>query len=635
MSEIISRIENQKLIIEKRRTRMTDKDIEEIDLSEIKLGETYKSKITYHNQTLNNKIIFFLDNLDGELDGYSLIVYTEDSQVFYIVGSKVKIYQSLINVKTKVLTLKLNSRIFKISGIGYIVNKCKLKIDDVEIFFSDNIRKKVKLKEYKRILSRTEMIKRKCFFKSKVNLEDIEKDETQILNHIKIIVKINDTEVPYRVLMKSKRIKKTREYYTPMKSVFRNDFAYNARRTILGALVLIKRPKEDYEKTLRYKLLENKFTSFVLCTIGKISKKLSSKPVNLYYEKFAQKSEEGAFDLFKKIRDESKKSKNYFIIDKNSEDYEKISDERNVVKKYSLKYYMLLYKASNCIATETPMHLNVIRGNNLFIRKILGEINFVFLQHGIIYMKSLTKNSPYTAGKEGAPDYIIVSSEKEKDVTTDMLKIDENRILKTGLGMLAKVEYNHINQDSEDNVAIMLTWKPYEEHLFEDFEKSTYYQYTVEVYNILKKYIDKKNIIILPHPKVKELLCNTSMKDSIWSGHIADMLVKSKLLITDYSSVCYNSFYQGAGVVFYQPDLEIYEAENGQLIPSDNEYIGRRAFNTKEFEEIIKDIIKDKKIDLSKAKKPEYGDIYKTINEFNDGKNLDRIYEELKIRKMV
>lgn len=45
---------------------------------------------------------------------------------------------------------------------------------------------------------------------------------------------------------------------------------------------------------------------------------------------------------------------------------------------------------------------------------------------------------------------------------------------------------------------------------------------------------------------------------------------KAKLLITDYSSIAYNSFYQGTGVIFYQPDLRLYERENGKLIPNDD-----------------------------------------------------------------
>ena len=193
---------------------------------------------------------------------------------------------------------------------------------------------------------------------------------------------------------------------------------------------------------------------------------------------------------------------------------------------------------------------------------------------------------------------------------------------------MARFFYNHINQDSEDFVTIMLTWKTYEEQLY-NFEESSYYKNVVEIYEKLKKYIDKDKIIIIGHPKANELLINTDLNNSLWKAPISKALEKTKLLITDYSSVCYNSFYQGAGVVFYQDDLQKYEMENGHLIPNDDEYIGKRAFNINELENILKDTIKENKIDLSKVRTKEYEENYKTINEFTDGKNIDRIYEEL------
>ena len=102
---------------------------------------------------------------------------------------------------------------------------------------------------------------------------------------------------------------------------------------------------------------------------------------------------------------------------------------------------------------------------------------------------------------------------------------------------------------------------------------------------------------------------------------------KSKLLITDYSSVAYNSFYQGTGVIFYQPDLRLYERENGKLIPNDDEYIGERVFTIDDLENIIKRTIKDGKIDLDEVRTEEFKEIYETINEFSDGKNMERLKE--------
>ena len=126
-------------------------------------------------------------------------------------------------------------------------------------------------------------------------------------------------------------------------------------------------------------------------------------------------------------------------------DYEKIKNNKNVIKKYSFKYYWLYYNATNFISSDTPVHLNILRSNDKYFRKAMYDKSFIFLQHGITYLKCHGKNSPYIKGKEGEFKYIIVGSEKEKDVVVDMLRYDEEQILKTGLPIFSKIKYNHIN----------------------------------------------------------------------------------------------------------------------------------------------------------------------------------------------
>ena len=275
------------------------------------------------------------------------------------------------------------------------------------------------------------------------------------------------------------------------------------------------------------------------------------------------------------------------------------------------------------------MHSNILRSNNKYLRKNINEKKFVFLQHGIIFMKNLGINSTFIKGREAEPDYMVVSSDYEKEVVIDMLNLPEERLLKTGLVLYSKLGYKHITNSSEDYITIMYTWKPYEEYL-SNFEDSTYYNNLIEVYQMLVKYIDKDKIRIVAHPKVFDLLESTDLNNIIWKDSISSCLESTKLLITDYSSVCYNAFYQGAGVLFYQPDLLLYEKENGKLIPNDDEYIGKRAFNINELENIIKNSIINNSIILEKIRNKKYEENYSKINEFSDGKNADRLVKELK-----
>ena len=648
------------LFLEKDSVRKNKNLLEKIDIRNLNYGDTYTSNIQATSSKDKNKILFFQeiegfektnnyqnieddgqyeDDNNNDNDNLSESYKKQDAIIVYSVNGKIrysfcdleKALKKFVQLKYKIVELKLNKHQFKIVIIAYLLNKSKAEIGETKFFADGETYKECKLKQYSKQISKLKMITDKNFYKFSFKLKDILKDESTINGSVRFEVMVNGYPIEYKVGIRDKKIvsgKIAKKYYNlPIKGLYTGNFAVHIRRTIAGNLVLVQRMIEPIEKTLKYKFFESKLISFLLYHIGKFGANIRKKKINLFYEKFASKAEEGVYDLYTKCK-QSKKTKNYFVIDKNSPDYLKIKSDKNVIKKYSLKFYWLFYNTSYFIASEAPSHLNVLRSNNKYFRRATYDKKFVFLQHGIIYMKNLGVNSSFKKGKEGEAQYMVVSSEKEKEVVAEMLDYNEEQLLKTGLGMYSKIKYKHINQDSEDYVTVMLTWKPYEEQLY-DFEQSSYYQNVIEITDMLKKYIDRDKIILISHPKAESLLINTDLKDRIWNKPISEALEKTKLLITDYSSVCYNTFYQGGGVIFYQPDLQLYESENGPLIPDKDEYIGKRAYNLKELEKIIKKTIKNKKINLDEVRTEKFEENYKTINEFSDGKNIDRIYEKL------
>jgi CDP-glycerol glycerophosphotransferase (TagB/SpsB family) len=563
-----------------------------------------------------------------------IIVYSYNGKIKYCYCDEESAYKKIIKFRYKVIKLSLSKRKLKLTIAAYLINKHGLNITNQKLYIDQVLGQDCKIKETDHVMSRLEMLKTNSIYVFTFKMKNILQDVSEINGNMRMSIEIDGKTIDYRIGIKDKKIKNPRYYYSPMKPKYIKDYAVHFRRTTRGNLVLVKRLKEPIENTFKFRFMESKVVSNILYAISKVLLKLRKKKINLYYEKFSSKAEEGAYDLFLMIRDKSSQTKNYFIIDKDSEDYAKIKHEKNVVKKYSVKYYWLVFNASNFISTEAPIHLNILRSNNTALRRSTCDKKFIFLQHGITYMKCQGDGSTFAKNKEGEASYIIVGSEKEKDAVVDMLKLNDEQVLNTGLPIFSKIDFKHINENSDDIVTVMLTWKPYEEQLY-NFEESTYYKNTVEIYEMLTKYIDKEKIVIIPHPKVFDLLTSTDMKDSVWQGKISEILAKTKMLITDYSSVCYNSFYQGGGVVFYQPDLELYEAYNGPLVPTDDEYVGKRAFNMKQLEDISKEAIVDGKVDLSKLRNKKFEDNYATINEFSDGKNIERIYEKLKELEII
>ena len=452
------------------RKKSVRKDKEEIiDITQLKYGQKYASSIVVTDKKEYNKILFLqkisnMTNEENELITNVIIVYTEDGVINYSFGEINEQIKKVIKLKFKVLNVKLTKRKIKIKLIAYLINKAKAQIGDIRFFIDGDLSQPAKLKQYNGIISKVKMLTGKNIYSFSFDIKDILKDDSTINGSVRYEVQVDGYWVRYNIAKKDLFEKNIQYNYSPLKSIYTKDYAVHFRRTIVGNLVLVQRLKEPIERTIKFKIMESKFMSWLLYKIGNFNIKHRKNKINLFYEKFASKAEEGTYDLFLLMQKDNKNN-NYFIITEESPDYETIKDNKNVVKKYSLKYYWLVYNANNCISTEAPIHLNIIRSNNKYLRRTLIDKKFVFLQHGITYLKCQGRNSTFARNKEGQVSYIVVGSEKEKEVVAESLNIFDEQILNTGLPIFSKVEYNHINQDSDDFVTIMLTWKPYEEQL--------------------------------------------------------------------------------------------------------------------------------------------------------------------------
>ena len=414
----------------------------------------------------------------------------------------------------------------------------------------------------------------------------------------------------------------TKLYYLPfsVRRDYSSDSCAHLRRTLKGTLTIVQRPLAAPEQSLRFRLLESWLVSALFYFAGHLVSRLAARNVAIFYEKFASQSDEGVYDIFLTAH-QTTNSNCYYVTDA-----ENISaDDGKVLRKYSLRYYWFIYRAAVFIGAEAPTHLTLLRSNNRWLRRSIYTRPFVFLQHGIIYMKNMSKNSVFVAGCEGAADYIVASSEKERDIIVRDLHYKPEQVLVCGIAQHAIISYQHITDSSPDIVTVMLTWKHSQEHL--PFEVSVNFQELQDILQVLRQRLPEESIRLVLHPK--DSLSAKTLEElgaTLWTASVKEALADTKLLITDYSSICYNAFYQGAGVIFYQPDLDEYQRETGKLIPANDEFIGPRLFSTTELQRELKRVIgTDGHIALKKVRAKKYEKIYSTINEFTDGKNIERI----------
>lgn len=565
-----------------------------------------------------------------------IAVFSHHRKMFLMFGRRSRIYHSLVRFNAVVRHLGMNRRRIVVDTFCYAENNYGLKVEGA--YFGMN--QLSTLKHYDipvcpRGLSRFGKYRPKYFRRFTFSIDEFAGLLKMGGTKFSVWLKIDGIYIKYSITKKfrntAKKQHENKEYYVPLKSVFLpgQDLALQIRRTFYGHLTLVKRPMEEIEHTAAFRFKESRPVTAVLFYSGKLFKCFRRKKIALFYEKLAAKAEEGTFELFQRC-DWDGQAKCYYILDRNSPDFARVGREHHVVAKFSWKYYYLIFNVDCFVSTEAPIHLSLMDDNSRLVRWNLCKHPFIFLQHGITYLKPQGTRSTFSVGKAGEPAYIVVSSEKEGAAVNRMMGTPLERNLITGMMMFDYCPYKHMNADTEDKVVIMMTWRPYE-NFIEKFEDSTYYRYTMQVYDILKKYIPEKDILIVPHPKVLEGLKSAVGEDKIWTRPISEVLGLAKLLVTDYSSVGYNSFYQGGGVVFYQPDLEAFETYMQMpLVPQPDEYIGFRALDVDTLEQILKPGLEGGVIHLDYFRTEEYERRYLEINKFHDGKNTERIYTFLK-----
>jgi CDP-glycerol glycerophosphotransferase (TagB/SpsB family) len=598
-----------------------------IDLDKEPRNKEKELFLDYLSDTNRVRTIYYATHKNNEI-----YIYSKNRRVIFAKKSK-NILKENIFIDSKLLYIKKMGDKLYIGFFAYVISKLftKKDIPEISFVFGDKEMCKIKIHHvYKNKLSFFQKIKKsfKLFHHVVIPIDSICDTELKINNNVCFKINIDNLIVLYH-LISNKNYKKSRYVYLPTNIFNYKHYVCFFRRNSFYGLVFVKRIREDIEKTWAFKLYENKLVSLIFLLIAKIYRLFSKKNINLYYEKNASKAEEGVYELFEKISRNYNGSKNYFIITRDSKDYIKVKNNTNVVLKFSLKYYFLLYLSNNLITSEAPMHISVLRSINGVLRKSLIDKRYIFLQHGITYMKNTGRNGVYSRGREAECDFIIVSSKKEQEVVCETFDMDKCKVWNTGMPIFDIIKHDRITSKSPNIITVSLTWKDYEEH-FESFENSTYCKNSLEIYKMLTKHIDSKYIKIVPHPKVKEQMLKILSNNGVHEGSISEAIANTKLLITDYSSICYNAFYQGAAVVFYQPDLKLYENKRGKLIPTPDEYIGYRVHSIDDLDVVMKAGIVRKQIKLDYFRTEKFIQNYSSINEFRDGNNADRIIDNLK-----
>lgn len=303
-----------------------------------------------------------------------------------------------------------------------------------------------------------------------------------------------------------------------------------------------------------------------------------NRDISLIGERLGNTANDSSYHLFKYTQDLSVTKKNnneyYYVIKKDAQTKSNLSNYKNVLAYGSLKHFIIFHAAKKYIFSDCM--------RDVFFRwkDISHQHNDkpkYFLQHGIFALNRAMgyydRNS--MEKRKELPNKFIVSSEHERNLVCKNFGFNKDEVAVTGLSRFDFLPKN-TNKLSK-KILVMFTWRDALSNLTVDkFKDSKYY---------------KKLTQLLTDPDIKELLntygytieaclhhklqkyfvkieeSNSLNIHSMNDINVQSLIVESDIMITDYSSACFDMLYQRKPVLYYWFDeVKFFARRGGPLI---------------------------------------------------------------------
>lgn len=460
---------------------------------------------------------------------------------------------------------------------------------------------------------------------SRISLKELlnnYKKTSEINNPIFISSTTNDNityDYPLKNNYRDKYDKKHYLYGSNRYTVEKNKFDIFMRKSITGQYVLVV---TDYLKPI-ISLKEY---------VAKVMSKFDRKSYDVYFEKFSNGANESAFEVFKYAK--SKKSKDaVYILNKNHEKFEELQEvygKDTVLAHNSIKAFIAIFNSKKLISSDLSSHLlRSLYDNSKYIKQaILGNKNKVFLQHGVSLATNIFERGYFNRKVPIAPDYIVTNSRYESNLFIKYPKYQRFRLIEEGVPNIDL--YINDREKIKKDITFMLTWRPWD--LTGQVEINSYIDRYLQFIELIEKnkFFENKNVNVILHPKAKLMLQNqfpeiySEISEKLYEGDIKDALIASKVVITDYSSICFYAFAGKSNLIFFWGDKEKAEQEYGaKNILQEHNIFGDISMDINE--ELVQKIISN----YNNNQSDEYKQNYSKLVEYTDGNNTKRVYDAI------
>ena len=353
------------------------------------------------------------------------------------------------------------------------------------------------------------------------------------------------------------------------------------------ALCFQYRPREPYENASFYL---KEAAAFLIYCLGKPF--WDRQNIRLVFEKYCQMAQDNGYYFFRYCMMSGEEARSdariFYVIDPASGDRANLLPwEDHVIDFLSLKHLIYIQAAKLYISTDSRNHLYVKKSKFSLIRRSLRKKPIVFLQHGVTAMKRV--DFFYGKGKGAGCSLFIVTSEMEKEIVRHYFGYEKNEIANTGFARWDVLE----DRSAEGNeLLIMPTWRAWLENATKmEFMESDYYRSYMKLLNdpAFEAFLERHDLTacFYLHSKFREYIGDFSVPSGrirlIVFGEVPanELLMRCRALVTDYSSVSWDVFYQGKPVIFYQFDRKDYLEAHGSYIDFESELFGPCALDEK------------------------------------------------------
>lgn len=356
-------------------------------------------------------------------------------------------------------------------------------------------------------------------------------------------------------------------------------------------------------------------------------------------------ADDNAEHLYRYVMNEHPDVNAFFVLRRQSHDWERLKREGFRMLEFgSFRHKVAMLKCEHLISSHADHYLFSLLPNKFY--SDMASYHFTFLQHGVI------KDDLSGWLNSKAVSCFVASAFPEYDsiVKPGSYKFTEKEVCLTGLPrhdrLLALA--NNRKKDKVKRVIVMPTWRQslmgaslgdgnargYNPEFLHSnfFESWQCFFKNSRLKSIVKN--ENMEILFFPHVNLEPYIEDFEVEGVNVVSHsdgvsIQDLLVKADLLITDFSSIAFESAYIGKPVLYFQFDKD--DVFNGAhtyrqgYFDYDRDGFGPVAFSVNELVTQIEGVVE-------RGFKPEpvYAERMREFFPFRDGKNCQRVYEKIK-----